>query len=131
MNFRPILTAILVALALSTAASAAPQPAPDPSLQARSAWWQNARFGMFIHWGVYSVPADSTDLNGNKGVAEWYFNNKRMQVKDYEKFAPQFNPTEFDAREWVKIAKDAGMKYITITSKHHDGFCMFGSKLTS
>src|SRR6185369_3275236 len=61
---------------------------------------------------------------------EWYMNNNRMQVADYEKFAPQFNPKNFDARKWVATAKDAGMKYIVITSKHHDGFCMFDSKLT-
>ncbi|HZP82686.1 MAG TPA: alpha-L-fucosidase, partial [Chthonomonadaceae bacterium] len=97
---------------------------------ARTKWWREAKFGMFIHWGIYSVPADSTDVNGNKGVGEWYFNNKRMQVRDYEKFAAQFDPVKFDAKRWVKTAKDAGMKYIVITSKHHDGFCMFDSKLT-
>lgn len=102
----------------------------DEQFLARTAWWREAKFGLFIHWGIYSVPADSTDRKGKPGTAEWYFHNKQMQVKDYEKFASQFNPVEFDARKWVKIAKDAGMKYIVITSKHHDGFCMFDSKLT-
>jgi alpha-L-fucosidase len=97
---------------------------------ARTKWWREAKFGMFIHWGIYAVPADSTDRNGNKSIGEWYFSNKQMQVKDYEKFASQFNPVKFDAKRWVKTAKDAGMKYIVITSKHHDGFCMFDSKLT-
>jgi alpha-L-fucosidase len=87
---------------------------------ARTKWWREAKFGMFIHWGVYSIPADG----------EWHMNTHRMQVKDYELYPPQFNPTKFDAAKWVKVAKDAGMKYITITSKHHDGFCMFDSKLT-
>ena len=74
--------------------------------QARTKWWREAKFGMFIHWGIYAVPADSTDLAGHKRIAEWYFSNKQMQVKDYEKFAAQFNPTQFDAREWVRTADD-------------------------
>jgi len=86
----------------------------------RTQWWQEAKFGMFIHWGIYAVPADG----------EWYMNNKKVQVADYEKYAPQFNPVDFDAKEWVRVAKGAGMKYITITSKHHDGFCMWDTKLT-
>ncbi|MDE2127778.1 MAG: alpha-L-fucosidase [Armatimonadetes bacterium] len=92
----------------------------------RTAWWRKAKFGMFIHWGIYSVPADS-----RHGAAEWYFSNEHMQVKDYEKFAPLFNPVDFNAAAWVKVAKDAGMKYMVITSKHHDGFCMFNTKYTN
>ncbi len=97
---------------------------------ARTNWWREARFGMFIHWGIYAVPADATDLEGKHRIAEWYLSNKKMQVKDYEKFAAEFNPVKFDARKWGKTAQDAGMKYIVITSKHHDGFCMFDTKLT-
>src|SRR5712692_1026655 len=96
----------------------------------RTEWWREARFGMFIHWGIYAVPADATDLQGKKKIAEWYMSNKQMQVRDYKKLAAQFNPVKFDARRWVKTAKDSGMKYIVITTKHHDGFCMFDSKLT-
>src|SRR3989442_2588038 len=92
--------------------------------------WREARSGMFIHWGLYAVPADATDLEGKKRIAEWYLSNKQMQVKDYEKFASRFNPVKFDARKWVETAKSTGMKYIVITSKHHDGFCMFDTKLT-
>lgn len=92
---------------------------------ARTQWWREARFGMFIHWGVYSVPADSS-----RGLAEWYMSNFQMQVPDYEKFAAQFNPVKFDAKQWVRIARNAGMKYIVITSKHHDGFAMFDSKVS-
>jgi alpha-L-fucosidase len=113
-------------LPLFAAASfAATTPAADapkvPPLEKRSQWWRQGKFGMFIHWGVYSVPAHG----------EWYMNNGKVQVKDYEKYAPQFNPTQFNAKEWVRLAKEAGMKYITITSKHHDGFSMFDSKLTN
>lgn len=81
-------------------------------------WFRDAGFGMFIHWGVYSVIGDG----------EWVMENHKMSVADYEKVPPQFNPTEFDAAEWVALAKNAGMKYITITSKHHDGFAMFASR---
>jgi alpha-L-fucosidase len=85
------------------------------------AWWRDARFGMFIHWGVYSIPARG----------EWYMFNQKVPIAEYEKFPRQFNPVEFNAREWVRIAKEAGMKYIVITSKHHDGFCMWDSKVSS
>jgi alpha-L-fucosidase len=93
----------------------------------RMKWFREARFGMFIHWGVYSVPAG--EWNGNKNYAEWFLEETHMPVSQYEKFAQQFNPVKFDAKQWVRIAKDAGMKYIVITSKHHDGFAMFRSKL--
>src|SRR6186997_2681540 len=83
-------------------------------------WFQDARFGMFVHWGVYSVLGDG----------EWVMNNKKIPISDYEKLPALFNPTEFNAAEWVGLAKAAGMKYITITSKHHDGFAMFDSKVS-
>jgi alpha-L-fucosidase len=102
---------------------------PD-QFQARTKWWREAKFGMFIHWGIYAVPSDSTDREGHKSIGEWYFSNKQLQVKDYERFASQFDPEKFDARTWVETAKNAGMKYIVITSKHHDGFSMFGTKAT-
>ncbi len=94
-------------------------------------WWNKAKFGMFIHWGLYSVPADATDLNGNHSIAEWYLSNKQMKPGKYAEFAKQFNPVKFDAKAWVSTAKHAGMKYIVITTKHHDGFCMFDSRLTN
>ncbi len=104
---------------------------PEQS-EPRTAWWREARFGIFIHWGIYAVPADATDLKGKQGItgAEWYLFNKRMQVNEYEKFAPQLNPVKFDAKAWVKMAKDSGAKYIVFTAKHHDGFGMFGSRVT-
>src|SRR5258708_38098169 len=102
---------LLLGFVLLTAILAAPAMAQSAAnLEARK-WFQEARFGMFIHWGVYSVLE-----NG-----EWVMNNTRMTVSDYQKLPPQFNPTEFNAVEWVALAKAAGMKYITITSKHHDG----------
>jgi len=92
------------------------EPAPE-NLEARE-WFQDAKFGMFIHWGIYSVLGDG----------EWVMNNQKIQVEDYEKLADFFNPQEFDAEEWVSLAKEAGMKYITITSRHHDSFSMFDTE---
>jgi alpha-L-fucosidase len=83
-------------------------------------WFQNAKFGLFIHWGVYSVLGDG----------EWAMNVQQIPIKAYEKLPPVFNPTGFDAKAWVDMAKEAGMKYIVITSKHHDGFAMWDSKVS-
>jgi alpha-L-fucosidase len=100
-----------------------------PTHDQRMKWWREARFGMFIHWGVYSVPAGVWQgTNITASGAEWIMNRGRITVADYQKFPAQFNPTQFDANEWVKLAKDAGMKYIVITAKHHDGFAMYHSK---
>ena len=89
-----------------------------PEATPQQQWFRDAKFGMFIHWGVYSVPGDG----------EWVMNNRGIPVGEYEELAPQFNPTEYNAAEWVALAKAAGVKYITITSKHHDGFAMFATK---
>ena len=83
-------------------------------------WFQDSKFGMFIHWGVYSVLGDG----------EWVMNNQRIDKQTYQKLPAFFNPISYDPKEWVALAKAAGMKYITITSKHHDGFAMWDSKLT-
>jgi alpha-L-fucosidase len=95
---------------------------------ARMAWWRDAKFGMFIHWGVYSVPAGYYHGKPVPGIGEWIMNRGKIPMAEYQQFAKEFNPTKFNADEWVKIAKDAGMKYIVITSKHHDGFAMFCSQ---
>ncbi|MBX3120199.1 MAG: alpha-L-fucosidase [Fimbriimonadaceae bacterium] len=96
----------------------------------RMAWWRDARYGMFIHWGLYSIPAGEWNGRVYGGASEWLMNTAKIPVKDYQPLRPQFNPYKFDAKKWVQIAKDAGMKYIVITSKHHDGFAMFDSQYT-
>jgi alpha-L-fucosidase len=108
---------------------------PDPyadetpaQRDARMKWWRESRFGMFIHWGVYSVPAGTYKGKQIGGIGEWIMNTGKIPVADYRAFAKEFNPVKFNADEWVRTARDAGMKYIVITSKHHDGFAMFDSK---
>jgi alpha-L-fucosidase len=98
------------------------------SKDTRMKWWRDARFGMFIHWGVYSVPAGTYDGHQIKSIGEWIMNRGKIPVAEYKKFAKEFNPIKFDADAWVKMAKNAGMKYIVITAKHHDGFAMFKTK---
>ena len=81
-------------------------------------WWQEARFGMFIHWGVYSIPARG----------EWLMYQEHVPFSEYTTLADQFNPKDFNPKEWVAKAKEAGMKYVVLTTRHHDGFCLFDSK---
>src|SRR5262245_19283942 len=116
---RLLATGALASLAIAPGGA---QPAYRPStanLAARE-WFEGARFGLFVHWGVYSVLGDG----------EWVMNNRKIPIADYEKLPALFNPQQFDAADWVALAKAAGMKYITITSKHHDGFAMFDSKVS-
>lgn len=100
----------------------------QPERDARMKWWREARFGMFIHWGPYSVLGGV--YNGHqqrRGGAEWIMNRCKIPVAEYQKYAATFNPIKFDSEAIVLLAKEAGMKYIIITAKHHDGFAMFKS----
>jgi alpha-L-fucosidase len=111
-------------------AQAASRPAETPEqLNARMAWWRDARFGMFIHWGVYSVPAGTYNGKRIASIGEWIMNNANIPVAEYAAYAKQFDPEQFDADKWVQTAQDAGMKYIVITAKHHDGFAMFHTRV--
>jgi alpha-L-fucosidase len=112
----------------STQTSTQPAPKRDETPEqheARMQWWRAARFGMFIHWGVYSVPAGTYNGKRINGIGEWIMNYGKIPVAEYAKFADDFNPVKFDADQWVETAQAAGMKYMVITSKHHDGFAMF------
>src|SRR5665647_3321082 len=90
-------------------------------------WWKEAKFGMFIHWGLYAQLAGEWRGVRTSQIGEWIMKHLDIPVAEYEKIASAFNPVEFDAEAWVKLAKDAGMKYIVITAKHHDGFAMYHS----
>ncbi|CAN5423562.1 hypothetical protein BH11ARM2_BH11ARM2_33560 [soil metagenome] len=118
---------LAVAFALATQTPTLP-PETKAQRDHRMAWWREARFGMFIHWGLYAIPAGEWNGKTVDGAAEWLMNTARVPAKDYEPLAKAWNPTKFDARRWVKVAKDAGMKYIVITSKHHEGFGLWPSK---
>lgn len=113
-----------------TAAPPADEKESAAERDARMKWWRDARFGMFIHWGVYAVPAGEWQGREVKTAGEWIMNGADIPVAEYEPLARKFNPVKYDPAEWVRIAKDAGMKYIVITSKHHDGFSLFDTKAT-
>ena len=98
----------------------------DPRLD----WWREAKFGMFIHWGVYAIPAGVWKGEHIPGIGEWIMLRAEIPIAEYEHQARQFNPVKYDADQIVQLAKAAGQKYIVLTSKHHDGFCMYGSKET-
>ncbi len=140
LTHRIAVTALLAASPLAVSAqnpTVASTAHPIPAIQdrespaqrnARMEWWREARFGMFIHWGLYSIPAGTWDGKQVPGIGEWIMNNGSIPVAPYKALAGQFNPTGFSAHDIVALAKSAGMKYIVITAKHHDGFAMFDSK---
>jgi len=123
---RSTLTCILILLALATACQqtngnrTAP-PKETPANAPRGAWLKDSRFAMFIHWGLYSELGGHWNGKAYYGISEWIMNRARIPVTDYERVAARFNPVEFDAREWVRTAKAAGMRHIMITSKHVHG----------
>ena len=96
----------------------------------KMSWWKDAKFGMFIHWGVYSALAGTFEGKKIPGIGEWIMNRGKIPTAKYKSYARQFNPVKYNPDAWVKMAKDAGMKYIVITSKHHDGFALFNSTVT-
>jgi alpha-L-fucosidase len=122
MKNKTFMTVILMACLLIISQGAAAQLPKETEAQKtqRMKWWTDARFGMFIHWGLYALPARH----------EWVKNNERMTNEQYQKYFEMFNPDMYDPREWAKMAKAAGMKYVVLTAKHHEGFCLFDSKFT-
>jgi alpha-L-fucosidase len=132
---RSALAAVLAAAALAAPGAVLQVPVPasppqDSGKAARLRWFRDAKFGLFIHWGLYAIPAGEWKGQRSLGLGEWIMNRAQVPVKEYEQLARQFNPVKFNADEWVRLAEDAGMKYIVITSKHHDGFAMFKSSVS-
>jgi alpha-L-fucosidase len=128
-----ILAAVIVC-AVSPVATAADVTTATEETQeqhdTRMKWWREARFGLFIHWGVYSVPAGTHHEKRIGGIGEWIMRNATIPVAEYRAFAKEFNPVKYDPDAWAALAQEAGMKYIVITSKHHDGFALFPSEVT-
>ena len=119
---------------MSAAGALVAEESPDPyanktkeQRDARMAWWREAKFGMFIHWGVYAVPAGTYRGKRIGGIGEWIMNRGKIPRAEYQTFAGEFNPVKYDPDAWVRLASQAGMKYIVITSKHHDGFTLYPS----
>lgn len=128
---RTITLSLALLLLVSTGFAQKPKEVQKLDDNHRMAWWRDARFGMFIHWGAYSVPGGERNGEVCRGGAEWIMDKLDYTIEDYErKVVGKFNPVNFDAEKWVKMAKDAGMKYIVFTTKHHDGFCMWDSKVS-
>jgi alpha-L-fucosidase len=125
---KPVLVLMIAAALVVGGRAQTPAPKPvDPVKEKRLEWFREAKYGMFIHWGLYAIPAG--DWHGRRclGLGEWLMNRCQVPVKEYEQLASQFNPVKYNPDEWVQLAQDAGMKYMVITSKHHDGFAMFKS----
>jgi alpha-L-fucosidase len=132
--------AILAGLLLAQSAIAQTPPSPpaavDPqeteaAREARLKWFREAKYGLFIHWGLYAIPEGVWKGQEIPGIGEWIMNRAKVPVKEYEQLAKLWNPTKFNADTWVQMAKDAGMKYIVITAKHHDGFAIYDSKVSA
>ena len=129
-GLRKIAFAFLTVFIVTTQVNAqAPYKPSAENIEARR-WYQDAKFGLFIHWGIYSVPGGEWKGQIVPSISEWIMHNAKIPITEYEPIAAEFNPTQFDPAEWVALAKAAGMKYITITSKHHDGFAMWDSKVS-
>lgn len=115
----------------ATAAAPLVTPGGVPETQEqrdiRMAWWREAKFGLFIHWGVYAVPAGRYHDKTVPGIGEWIMRRATPPIpaREYQSYAKQFNPVKYDPNAWAQMAADAGMKYVVITSKHHDGFALF------
>jgi len=127
------LLSCLVLLSLVAVSPVARAALPDETKEEkdrRMAWWRDAKFGMFIHWGLYAIPAGEWKGKKIGGYAEWIQHHGKIPEKEYAKLQHRFNPIKYDPDKWAALAKRAGMKYIVITSKHHDGFCLFDSELT-
>jgi len=140
-TLRPLCAAALAAVLLAAFALSGPAFAQTPvsvdphatetkaQRDARMKWWREAKFGMFIHWGLYAVPAGRYHGQPVGSIGEWIMHTAHIPVAEYAAYAPQFDPEQFNADAWVGVAKAAGMKYIVMTAKHHEGFAMFPTKV--
>ena len=134
MKYPLLFIAIITLLANLQTQAAAPVSAEQlakSDIDSRMQWFSNDRFGMFIHWGVYAILGGEWEGKHVEGYAEWIQASADISKKQYTPLTKQFNPTQYDPEKWVLAAKAAGMKYIVLTTKHHDGFCLWPSKFTT
>ncbi len=136
LQTKVVLASLLLVSLINCAVFAADSPDPyahetPAQRDARMQWWREARFGMFIHWGVYSVPAGVYHGKEIGGLGEWIMSDAKIPMAEYQRFAKEYNPVKYNADDWVRLAKEAGMKYIVITAKHHDGFANFNSQASA
>jgi alpha-L-fucosidase len=128
---RLLLTSLVLATSLSaraeTVTPAKPSTASSAAAAERTQWFREARFGMFIHWGVYAVPAGEWQGKPVNGIGEWIMKNGKVPVADYRGFAQNFTAAKYDPQAWARLAHTAGMKYVVVTAKHHDGFALYDS----
>jgi alpha-L-fucosidase len=127
---RRLLASFVLASCGVTLVGQSPTRAPDPQRERRLEWFREAKYGLFIHWGLYAIPAGEWNGRAVPGLGEWIMFRTPVPVGEYEQLASRFKPVKFNADDWVRLAKDVGMKYIVITSKHHDGFALFASKVS-
>ena len=128
---KPIAASFILGWALVSLGAQQTTPRPyDAAREKRLEWFREAKYGMFIHWGLYAIPAGEWKGQRCLGLGEWLMNRCKVPVTEYEQLTKQFNPTKFNPDEWVQLAQDAGMKYMVITSKHHDGFALFKSAVS-
>jgi len=125
---RNFILSFIALMILGTMVCSGVQNVENKDRDKRMKWFRDAKFGLFIHWGTYAIPAGEWKGKIYQGASEWLQERAQIPVKEYELLAKDFNPVKFNAEQWVKMAKDAGMKYIVITSKHHEGFAMFRTK---
>ena len=132
-----IVRTVFLAVVLAALASvggrgveAADRGAAPAGAAERLEWFREAKFGMMVHWGLYSIPAGEWKGRRSTGIGEWIMHRLRIPRQEYAGLAGGFNPRDFDAESWVRLAAEAGMKYIVVTAKHHDGFAMYGSKVS-
>ena len=132
---KSLVLAVVLATSAFSARGESPADADDVTVlqrmhDARMPWWREAKFGMFIHFGLYAIPAGVWKGHDTHHDSAWLMNDARIPLGEYAALEKQFNPTKLDAARWARIAKSAGMKYVVLTTKHHDGFCLFDSKRT-
>jgi alpha-L-fucosidase len=130
MKSKMIPLLVVLSIAASFAAHIARADETRHQRDKRMAWWREAKFGMFIHWGLYAIPAGTWNGKEIDNPGEWIMYHAQIPPDQYQPLVNDFNPVKFNAGEWAAIAKEAGMRYITITSKHHDGFALFDSQVS-